>query len=97
MTTKEAIALYQSAKSEFDRQTTKAQEALEACGWVWVCKDIGEYSASGRYQDWFVSPEMYASLRLSSHDETPEILTNPTLSGLKILITFCFKNSYAIA
>ena len=74
MTTKEAIALYQSAKSEFDRQTTKAQETLEACGWFLVCKNIGEYNEYRRYQYWLVSHEMRKSLQLSLYAETPEIL-----------------------
>ena len=74
----DAIALYQSAESEFERQTGKAQEDLEACGWVWVCKDIAEYDASSRYQDWLVSPEMYASLRVHlSTDQNPEMLYEP--------------------
>ena len=73
----DAIALYQSAKSEFERQTKKTQEALDAYGWYWVCIDVSGYR-DDHYQHWLVSPEMYGSLELwHSPDRVPEMLDAP--------------------
>ena len=70
-----AIASYQEALVAFDEATAETQASLEACGWKWVKKDISEYSESRRYQDWLVSPEMYASLQVSPYDS--EMLLEP--------------------
>jgi hypothetical protein len=79
--TRSQIANYLDYKEQFEQHTSDIQEILEACGWKWVKKDISEYSESRRYQDWLVSPEMYASLQVSPYDS--EMMLEPDSSWVE--------------
>jgi hypothetical protein len=85
---KDAIATYQAAQIKFDRAVTKCQASLEACGWQWVKKDISEYGEGRRYQEWLVSPEMYASLQLSHYESPPEMMLEPDYEAWNELVDF---------